>query len=412
MQRFSIKMGLDNISKLCRFLNHPQDKFPSIHIAGTNGKGSTAAVIQKILSHHGLRVGLYTSPHLVKFNERIRINDQFIDDKDIFNTWKNIRKLVFKLKATFFDATTAMAFKYFADEQVDLGVIETGLGGRLDSTNILKPKAVVLTPIDRDHEKQLGRDFAGIAREKAAIIKDGATVFTARQRPEVAEILKSYQQRREGFIIASDAAEVKDIIVENEWTGFNLLDKKRNEIFPDIRLSLTGAHQVENAALAYLCARWYLEQTDEFFSESNFRQALASVYWPGRLQRIAIAPDVIFDVSHNEAGFEISLNYARSQYPAHNRVLLLGLLSDKDFNRIVPLTGKIFHRIYLTEPLNPRKMEASALKKIFDRHGIETEAIRSPHEAYNTAVSSLTENEVLFVMGSHFLIGELFKTTI
>ncbi len=412
LQRFSIKMGLENITELCRFLNQPQDKFPSIHIAGTNGKGSTAVLIQKILSQHGLRVGLYTSPHLVKFNERIRINDQLIDDIDICNYWKNIRKLVRKLQATFFDATTAMAFKYFADEQVDLGVIETGLGGRLDSTNILKPKAVVLTPIDRDHEKQLGRDYAGIAREKAAIIKDGAAVFTCRQRPEVAEIIHSHRQSRENFVITTDATEVKEIIVENEWTGFSLTDKKRNEKYLALRLSLTGAHQAENAALAYICSRWYLEQAGHFFSETNFRQALASVYWPGRLQRIAAAPDVIFDVSHNEAGFEISLNYARSQYPAHNRVLVLGLLSDKDFNRIVPMTGEIFHRIYLTEPASPRRMKASALKKIFDTHRIEAEAVPSPAEAYHKAVRSLKEKEVLFVMGSHFLVGELFNRAI
>ncbi len=150
-------MGLDNIRSLCAYLDDPQDKFPSIHIAGTNGKGSTAIILQKMLSQHGLRVGLYTSPHLVVFNERIRIDDHFIDDRYITGFWENIRGLVLKRKATFFDATTALAFIYFADKSVDLGVIETGLGGRLDSTNILRPKAVVLTPIDRDHEKQTGQ---------------------------------------------------------------------------------------------------------------------------------------------------------------------------------------------------------------------------------------------------------------
>ena len=167
-------MGLDNIRHLCDYLGNPQNSFPSIHIAGTNGKGSTAVMIQLILARHGMKAGLYTSPHLVDFNERIRIGDILIDDREIIRIWYLIRNQVVMQKATFFDATTAMAFRYFAEQSVDIGVIETGLGGRLDSTNILLPEAVVLTPIDRDHEKQLGRDYAGIAREKAAIIKNGA----------------------------------------------------------------------------------------------------------------------------------------------------------------------------------------------------------------------------------------------
>lgn len=403
-------MGLDNIRALCAFLANPQDKFPAIHIAGTNGKGSTAILIQQILGWHGLHAGLYTSPHLVEFNERIRVGAQLIDNAYIAGFWQQIRELVLMRKATFFDATTALAFQYFADRRVDVGVIETGLGGRLDSTNILRPRAVVLTPIDRDHEKQLGRDYAGIAREKAAIIKDGAIVFSARQRPEAAAVLHPCRRRPEGFIEVSEHTAVADTAADRDGIRFTLTDTGRGTVMTDIRLALAGAHQAANAALAYLCARWYLEQTGRSFSVAKFRAALAEVRWPGRLQRVARNPDIIFDVSHNEAGFEISLNHAADRYQDRRRVLLLGLLSDKDAGRIVSLTGRFFDHIILTEPASPRKMAAGALQDAFRSQGIETEAIPEIGAAYARAREMLAATDVLFVMGSHFLIGELFKT--
>ena len=410
LQRFSIKMGLDNIQALCNFLGNPQEQFPSIHIAGTNGKGSTAVLIQRILSLHGLQTGLYTSPHLVDFNERIRIDEALIDNHYMASFWHSTRDLILTRKATFFDATTALAFKYFAENRVDLAVIETGLGGRLDSTNILRPRAVVLTPIDRDHEKQLGKDYAGIAREKAAIIKDGAMVFSAGQRPEAEEVLNLFRHRPDGFVFAPEQTRVSNVVLDGDGINFTLTDLMRNTTYGNIRLSMVGEHQAANAALAYLSARWYLEQIDFRFSEKKFRKALANICWPGRLHKIASNPDIIFDVSHNESGFETSLKYAAKHYKDHRRLLLLGLLSDKDFHQIAAMVSKVFERIMVTEPVSPRKMDAGALQEVFRKQGIEAEAIPELEKAYRKASKNLAENEVLFVMGSHFLIGELFKT--
>ena len=156
LQQFSVKQGLENIQQLSKFLNYPEKKYPVLHVAGTNGKGSTSVILQRILYAHGLRTGLYTSPHLLDFRERIRINDDFIDRNYIIGYWKNIDPLVSRIKATFFDTTTALAFNYFHDHQVDVAVIETGLGGRLDSTNIVDSAAAIITPIHRDHTRQLG----------------------------------------------------------------------------------------------------------------------------------------------------------------------------------------------------------------------------------------------------------------
>ena len=171
LQLFSVKQGLENIQQLSQFMNHPERSYPVLHVAGTNGKGSTSVMIQKILYAHGLCTGLYTSPHLIDFRERIRINDDFIDRNYIVEYWKNINPFVSRVKATFFDTTTALAFNYFRDHKVDVAVIETGLGGRLDSTNIVDWDAAIITPFHRDHTRQLGTKLRAITAEKADIIK-------------------------------------------------------------------------------------------------------------------------------------------------------------------------------------------------------------------------------------------------
>ena len=185
LQKFAIKLGLHNISQLNMFFDNPHLKYPTIHIAGTNGKGSTAIILQQILMQHGLKSGLFTSPHLFDFNERIRINDQLIEDQFIINFWSKAKELVLKMKATFFDTTTCLAFEYFYQNNVDVAIFETGLGGRLDSTNIIQPEMAIITPIDYDHQKHLGTTLTQIAYEKAGIIKNNHPVFLSRQHKNV-----------------------------------------------------------------------------------------------------------------------------------------------------------------------------------------------------------------------------------
>jgi dihydrofolate synthase/folylpolyglutamate synthase len=409
LQRFSVKMGLDNITRLCQFLGNPQQAYPTIHIAGTNGKGSTSVMIQEILAGHGLRTGLYTSPHLVDFRERIRINHDLIEPAFISDFWTKIVTEVTALKATFFDTTTALAFKYFQEKNVDAAVIETGLGGRLDSTNIILPAAVVLTPINIDHIPQLGSELKNIAAEKAAIIKNGVALFCTDQLPEVEKVIRDFSAGVTAEYLLGQAVEYRIISCSSRGTVFDFVDKLRQESFRDLRLNLLGEFQVRNALLAYLTARWFLAERKIRFNPDTLMQVFQQLQWPGRLQCISQQPLIYFDVSHNYSGFETTLDFIRSNFSPAAAVILLGLLADKEYERIVQLIVKDFKRIIVTEPNNERKLDGELLAAVFKNYGIKADLIKNPQQAFNFCVKNLNRDDVLFVMGSHFLVGELSK---
>ena len=409
LQKFSIKMGLSNITELCNFLESPQNKYPTIHVAGTNGKGSTCIVIKNILSAHGLKCGLYTSPHLVDFRERIRINDELIQKEFIIDFWKNISESVKKLNATFFDATTAMAFKYFEIQKVDVAIIETGLGGRLDSTNIISPEAVVITPIARDHIKQLGTKTKGIVTEKAAIIKNGSTFFCGRQSKEVLSVLQNYESKAAKSYYFQNELLINISKWEKLYSNFDFTDKLRKQIYYNCRLDLPGFYQVDNALLAYLVSRWYLEKKKIIFEEEKFRSALISVQWAGRLQLISQKPEIYFDVSHNLAGLKATLSFVKKFFDKKRCHLLIGLLEDKEYELIAKRISKYFSKIVVTEPVNQRALRGTILQKSFARMEIETKFIKDIKDAFEFSIKYLPADHILFVMGSHFLIGNLLK---
>jgi len=272
LQKYSIKMGLENITALCANLGNPHGKFISLHIAGTNGKGTTSAILQKLLRNHGYKCGLYTSPHLIDFRERIRINDKYIGKNFLINSWNKISKEVNRRQATFFDSTTAIAFDYFSSNQVDVAVIETGLGGRLDSTNILQPAAAILTPIHYDHVKQLGNNLSSIAAEKAAIIKSGCTIFVSKQEDDVLTVINKYLNATNTVYYLSDMVSMVNIHLNPWGSTFDLHDKFRRINFSGLDLNLVGEFQIQNAALAYLVSRWFIEKSGGEFSEKIFLQ--------------------------------------------------------------------------------------------------------------------------------------------
>jgi dihydrofolate synthase/folylpolyglutamate synthase len=409
LQRFSIKMGLENIRAICEFLQNPQDKFPVIHIAGTNGKGSTSRIIQAILSAHRLKTGLYTSPHLVDFRERITIDGRLIEKKFIVSYWKQMAPLIRELKATFFDTTTALAFDYFYKKKVDIAVIETGLGGRLDSTNIVKPVAVALTPISIDHVHQLGRNLKDIASEKAAIIKPGVTVFLSRQDKKAMGVFEEHARQARGCHQLTREIKINHIKTTPTQTIFDLFDRQRDINLDDLRINLAGAFQSDNACLAYLTARWYLEHAQVIFSEEKMREILAHITWPGRLQRFAVSPDIYLDVSHNYGGFKHSLSFIQNIGTIDSRYLLIGLLNDKAYKEIIRLLQKTFKHIILTEPAHDRALPLSVLEKEFHRYGRKTVSVGSIEKAFRYAVRKLGKTEQLFVMGSHYIIGEILR---
>jgi dihydrofolate synthase/folylpolyglutamate synthase len=271
MEKFGIKLGLENVSKFLSKLGHPQDSFDSIHIAGTNGKGSTVAIMETILSAAGYRVGAYTSPHLVDFRERIRINGRFIDKKYVTDFVGDNLKNIEKLNLTYFEVVTAMAFAYFSDEKIDIGLIETGLGGRLDATNVINPKVTVITNVATEHTKWLGFKIREIAKEKAGIVKPGVPVVTAAVNMDARRVIRQTCSERKSKLI-SVFDETQWIIKEITRDSTEMDIFTRSNKYYNLRLQLPGRHQLENAVAGLIALELLEEQTGISFASFSGRR--------------------------------------------------------------------------------------------------------------------------------------------
>ncbi len=405
LQKFAIKLGLANIKALCEFLSNPHLGYPVIHVAGTNGKGSTSYFTASFLQAMGLKVGLFTSPHLVDFRERIRVNGIKIDKKFIIDFWDKTKELVLQRQATFFDTTTALAFEYFRVNQIDVAVIETGLGGRLDSTNIVDSETAVLTPIDFDHEIQLGYTLKEIVFEKTGIIKDGAFVFSAEQHEETFHYIEERLKSSNKLYALRDwvTCEINDISLDG--TNFDLKDKLNQETIGNLYTRQVGNFQLNNIALAYLVCRHFLSSKNIKFSEKKFRDTLTSATWEGRLQVMQKQPRIIFDVSHNRDGIRRTVDFMLTLVAPEKFILLLGLVRDKQFEDIVKyLSGKA-RLIVITEPDTERKMDGDVLHNLFTQNNQNTHFIKDLHKAFEFSKKQQNEDDVLLVAGSHYLIG-------
>lgn len=410
LQEFAIKLGLDNIRALVQFLNNPHKAYPVIHIAGTNGKGSTAFFLAKILQQHGLTVGLYTSPHLADFRERIRVNDDLIEPDFICAFWVKIKALVMERKATFFDTTTALALDYFRFRQVDVAVIETGLGGRLDSTNIVQPQLIVLTPIHFDHEKQLGQTLREIAAEKAGIIKNHTPVLSAEQEAEALHALKSFIQPNQIFYYKPDLIQTEIIKCSLEGSHFHLLDQHYHTRMENLFTRQLGFFQIDNIALAYLTARFYLETIKRNFNSKHFRDVIRQKIWPGRLQLIRKNPPIFFDVSHNTQGFTKSLAALKALTGKSNLMVLAGLVKDKNVQAISRIIHEYSDQVVITEPDTPRRLDGAVLRHALQELGREALFIKDAQNAFEFCIQKLRPHDCLLAIGSHYLIGGLLNS--
>ena len=276
LQRLGIKVGLEHTVQLLDQIGNPHKKLRLIHVAGTNGKGSTCSILTKILIDHGLKVGLYTSPHLKKFNERIQINNCQISDEYITTFFNENKTKINEIEATFFETTTALAFNYFKDQVVDYAVIETGLGGRLDSTNVIIPKVCGITSISLDHTEILGDTVEKIAVEKAGIIKEGVPTFTFEQKPSVLEILRKEADKKNSNLDITAESEIDVIKSGEDGTFFNYSGL-------EFELHLIGDHQVKNCVLAINIAKKLLGSS---FDISTVKKSVKTIKWPGRLEKI------------------------------------------------------------------------------------------------------------------------------
>ncbi|MBU1622615.1 MAG: bifunctional folylpolyglutamate synthase/dihydrofolate synthase [Nanoarchaeota archaeon] len=372
LKRFGMKLGLEEIRNLLKTLGNPEEQFKSIHIAGTNGKGSVSAYLAAILQEAGYKVGWYTSPHLIKFNERIRVNGKEISDLELVRLTKIIKGKSAELEPTFFEFTTALAFLYFAEQKVDFAVVETGLGGRLDATNVLNPVVSVITTISFDHQKHLGNSLAEIAYEKACIIKENGRAVIGRGNKEVLDVLeKKCADKNAKLIIATE---------EN------------------IKTPLLGKHQQENANTAITVARLLK------INEEEIKQGIAKAKWPGRLE--FVSENVLIDCAHNVAGMEKLVEFVKRL--GKRKVLVLGMAEDKEIAKMVRLIVPLFENVIITQGNHkPASMEVIADEVL--KYVKDVKKIRNVEEAMKMALNSVSEDELVLITGSIYLVGDVLK---
>lgn len=409
LETFGMKLGLDNISRIESFLGNPHRAYPVVHIAGTNGKGSTAAIMESILAGSGFRVGLYTSPHLVDFRERIRINGRLIDQKYVTDFFSDMKDKFDTINPTFFEATTALAFNYFKDEKVDLAVIETGLGGRFDSTNIVMPFVSVITNVEHEHTKHLGTTISQIAMEKAGIIKNGIPVVTAAGHIDAKRIIRQTCKQRKSNLIS--------IFDETQWVIQDISDRNteldiftRSQKYYNLRLSLPGRHQLENAICAIVAA----EQAEPLgikLSPTGAILGFRDLKWPGRLQKISKQPEVILDVGHNPAAMKILFEYFREFYPERYVIAVFGILSDKDSNKMLVELNRFADVIIITKPTTDRAADPEKLARQASHLSGNFQVIPHVREAVNTAMEHAKPENVVLITGSHYTVGEVLSQT-
>ena len=387
-------MGLNHTLWLLKSLKNPQDDFKTIHIAGTNGKGSTAAIINSILIANGYKVGLYTSPHLLNFNERIRVNGVTITDEEIISFMKHVDPAINEIKSTFFEVTTAMAFYHFNNNDVDIAIIETGLGGRLDSTNVVNPSLTVMTPISLDHRDILGNTIKKIAKEKAGIIKRGVPLITANQVSNVSKILEKRVKKKESVMhICPNPESVK---LSSDGTSFEVNGN-------NYHTSLIGEHQAQNAALAIATIKLF----NSNISYETIDKGLRNVYWPGRLQ--LVADKIYYDVAHNENGVKSVLNNLKRMFPKSKLYGLLCLKGDKEIDCIAESIKSQFEMLFVSTSKDGLLMEPEKLSK--ELHNLEV--VNFPLDDISSSISKIKKvrkpDDVILIFGSHYIANEIFS---
>ncbi len=399
----------------CEILGNPQHNYPVIHITGTNGKTSTARIIERILRELGLKTGRLTSPHLVSFNERISLDGNPIDDERFLETYletKPLLELVDKnLSAmgepplTFFEAMTAIAFQIFSDAPVDVLVLEVGIGGEWDSTNVADGDVAVFTAIDLDHTKVLGETVEEIAKTKSGIIKTKSIVVSSPQRPSVVEVLKN--KARNEFHLAGSSFALTASAPEGYGTRFSVQGTSGN--YPDLWMPIIGLHQAENAATAIAAVEQFLG--GRAIADEYLRVALADAVSPGRLQVVSKEPLIVLDGAHNPAGL-ISLKSAiADHFGDPNRLGLVAMVSDKDIETAAKEFVQMFPSLIVTQVEGPRSLPAEELaSKIMSYGGNVIETIPSAGTALRRAMIVAEETEAaLFVTGSLYLIGSVLE---
>lgn len=413
-QATAAKFNLENITVLMERLGRPDRTYPIVHIAGTNGKGSTAAFLESILRAAGFRTGLNTSPHLERINERIRINGEEVSDQIFAETFTRVQEVIEELLAagrleahpTYFECVTALAFEVFARERVEFAVVEVGLGGRLDATNIVRPQVSVITRIDFDHENYLGHSLEEIAREKAGIVKAGVPVATAPQLPEVREVLRGKARELDATIV--DTGEDFDLEREIAEAGCARALARPRARGEAVRLApgLPGRFQLENALNAAATAR-LLQARGYRITNQNIEQGIRSAEWPGRLERLQAGPDVYLDGAHNPGAARELAQFLEENFARRRVYLIFGAMRDKSVDEMTGILFPLASEVIFTQPGTPRAVSANQLADLAGHHAARYTVIRDAEEALESALAKARSDDAVFVTGSLYLVGQL-----
>ncbi len=411
----TVKLGLDEMRALLAGLDNPQDAFLSIHVAGTNGKGSVCALLASVLQAAGFRTGLYTSPHLVRFNERVRINGEPLSDADLARGLKVVEKAAARLPeqglrdVTFFEFTTALAFAAFREQKVQVVVVETGMGGRLDATNVVTPVVSVITPIGLDHMAYLGSTVEVIAGEKAGIIKSGRPVVMAAMDPKATLVLRRVARERGAPVIpAAESVQVRRS--RQTLAGQRVVVETEDEAIGPVALPLLGSHQLANVATAVTALVAFREACHLPLAGEAIAKGLASVHWPARLQILEQDPPVILDGAHNPPAARILAESWHELFPRQPIGLVAGFLSDKDVAGCLrEWTGSV-KRVWLVRLSGERAMPMADM--VVAARGVHLDALPMPDLASALADAkswAAEQRGVVAIAGSLHLAGEVLK---
>ncbi len=407
----NVKLGLDRMLNILESMDSPNKKLQGIHIAGTNGKGSTAAMCEALSLQYSINTGLNTSPHLVDYRERIRLNGNNIELKELISTYKKWETVLEENEASFFEITTAMAFDIFYSNNVDNAIFEVGLGGRLDGTNPFESTVSVITTISYDHTKSLGDTIEKIAFEKAGIIKTDTPVILGKMSEEAKEVIKKRACELNAPIIEyGKEFSISNIRINKLGTSFDYHSPQLK--LKNITVNLLGKHQAYNAASAITAFIMFLQKTGRKLDKQKIYKALINVNWQGRMQIISQKPTVIIDGAHNEEGIKALKNNLIEIFPNKKIYFVLAILRDKKLKTIIKDICSVSYKIYITKNKSTRAAEIEDQVEFVKLHHQLYEVHEDVMTAVSKAISDADENDIVMISGSLYTISEVLKERI
>ncbi|MFH1689010.1 MAG: folylpolyglutamate synthase/dihydrofolate synthase family protein [Candidatus Eisenbacteria bacterium] len=406
--RFTMKPGLDRVEWLLGAVGSPHEQFRIVHVGGTNGKGSTSCMIASVLREHDVRVGLYTSPHVVDFTERILVGCRPISSERVVDLVGRLKPAAEEMEATFFEIATAAAALYFAEESVDIVVAEVGLGGRLDATNALDSVLSVITKIAIDHSEVLGSDIAAIAFEKAGIIRESGTVVTGATGDALDVIRGVAAARRARFVSVVEEAPIDSVSVSSNGSTFDL--EYDSTSYEALSVSTLGRHQVDNARVAVV-ALHELDGLGIFsISEDGLRRGLAEACCMGRMQVIDQRPTIVADVAHNPDGAQALLSSLPEVFDYDRLIAVVGIMGDKDVRGFLAVFHDRADLVILTRPASERAADVEILSAIATELDLPHRVVPSAGAALQSALSEAGEGDLVLVTGSHYTVGDILTS--